>query len=74
MAKFSRKTIIGALDTFERMGHSEISRFLLEHGLEDVAPPFGSKQTRAVAVGAYLLQETGRLTEDGRDLVDVIVV
>ena len=73
MANFSRKTIIGALDTFERMGHSEISRFLLEHGLEDVAPPFGSKQTRAVAVGAYLLQETGWLTEDGRDLVDVIV-
>ena len=42
-------------------------------GLEDVGRPLGSKQTRAVAVGAYLLQETGRLTEDGRDLVDVIV-
>ena len=73
MANFSRKTIIGSLDTFERMGHSEISRFLLEHGLEDVAPPLGSKQKRAASVGAYLLRESGRLDEDGCDLVDVIV-
>ena len=73
MANFSRKTIIGSLDTFERMGHSEISRFLLEHGLEDVGRPPGSKQQRAVEVGAYLVKESGLLDEDDRDLVDVIV-
>ena len=74
MPNFSRRTILGALDTLKKLGHSEIDRYLLEYGLEDVATaPFLSKQKRAALVAAYLLQEPGQLDENGSNLTDAIV-
>jgi hypothetical protein len=74
MPNFSRRTILAALDTFENMSHSEIDRYLLDYGLENVAPAeAGNKQKRATLVAAYLFKDPERRDEDGRNLVDTIV-
>ena len=74
MPQFSRKTILAAIDTLERLSHSGIDRYILEHGLEDVVPgEFANKQKRATSTARYLLQEPERLDDDGCNLINVIV-
>ena len=74
MPNFSRRTILAALDTVAHLSHSQIDRYLLEYGLEDVAPEaFGNKQKRAALVAAHLFRGPERLDDDGRNLIDAIV-
>jgi hypothetical protein len=74
MPNFSRRTLLAALDTFETLSHSQIDRYLLQYGLESVAPvAVGNKQKRATAVASYLLGQPEREDEDGENLIDTIV-
>ena len=74
MPNFSRTTILRALETLESRLHSEIDKYLLEYGLQDVAKESaGSKQKRVALVAAYLLKKPERLDEDDRNLIDAIV-
>jgi hypothetical protein len=74
MPQFSRKTILAAIDTLEEMSHSEITRYALEHGLEDVVPErFVNKQGRATSLAKYLLKSPKRLDANGCNLTDVVV-
>jgi hypothetical protein len=72
MAKYSRKTVLAATDLLENAGHARITRFLLEHGLENdnIA---GSMRDRASAVARHLLADPERLNEDGQNLTDAVV-
>jgi hypothetical protein len=72
MPQFSRRTILAAADVFGNLGHAAVTRFMLEHGLED-ANVAGSLQDRSNALGRYLLQDPARLDQDGRNLVDTVV-
>jgi hypothetical protein len=72
MVQYSRKTILAATDLLENAGHSRITRFLLEHGLEGhVHGP--SMRDRATGVARYLLEDPDRLNEDGENLTDAVV-
>jgi hypothetical protein len=72
MAQFSRRTILAATDTMSHWGHTNIDRFLLEHGLEE-AVRGSSMANRANALGKYLLDNPDALNEDGVNLTDAIV-
>src|SRR5690554_3336170 len=74
MPRFSRKTIIAAVATLEQLGHAEITRFLLEHQLEEGdAEPGSSKMTRANEIIRYLLANSHRESIEGGNLVDDVV-
>jgi len=75
MPQFSRKTLLAATDLFDRlMGHAQIDRFLLEYGLENIAPADGSsKQARAAKVARFILVHPERTDEEGTPLVDAVV-
>ena len=45
MPQFSRKTVIAAVALLERSGHSDITRFLLEHGLEGTPADIGGSRS-----------------------------
>lgn len=74
MPQFTRKAIIAALATLEKYSNSDISRFLLEHALENTDADMGnSKRERTNGLIRYLLQRPDAQTEDGANLVDTIV-
>jgi hypothetical protein len=72
MAQFSRKTVLAATDLLENAGHARITRFLLEHGLEDSVVG-NSMRDRASALARYLLADPDRINEDGENLTDAVV-
>jgi hypothetical protein len=74
MPRFSRKTVIAAVDLLESYGHSDITRFMLEHALENTgADVQGSKRDRANGVMRFLLRNPEMKTDDGANLTDAIV-
>jgi hypothetical protein len=72
MTRFSRKTVLAATDLIEHFGHARITRFLLEHGLENEAPN-GSKRDRANGVARYLIANPDLLNDEGQNLTDAVV-
>jgi hypothetical protein len=72
MAKYSRKTVLAATDLLENVGHASITRFLLEHRLENENIA-GSMRDRASAVARHLLADPERLNEDEQNLTDAVV-
>lgn len=72
MAQFSRKTVLAATDLLQNAGHSRISRFLLEHGLENQVP-FGSMRDRANSVARHLIANPEVLNDYGENLTDSVV-
>ncbi len=72
MAQFSRRTILAASDFLDGMGHSHITRFLLEHGLENAIAD-GSMRNRANFLAQYLITNPEAEQEDGQNLVDAVV-
>jgi hypothetical protein len=73
MASFSRKTILAVTDILATWGHSDLDRFLLEHGLEEAGLAGGSRQARANDIARYLLRNPEITRDDGRNLTDAIV-
>ena len=73
MASFSRKTVLAVTDIIAVWGHSHLSRFELEHGLEDKGLPGGSRRDRANGIARYLLSNPDGIEEDGRSLIDAVV-
>ncbi len=72
MAQYSRKTVLAAIDLLEDAGHARITRFLLEHGLEN-AIGGGSMRDRASTLAHHLIQDPDRVNEDGENLTDAVV-
>ena len=72
MAQFSRKTILAATDPLQNAGHARITRFLLEHGLENHVHA-GSMRDRANSVAQYLIANLDVLNEYGQNLTDSVV-
>jgi hypothetical protein len=72
MAKYSRKTVLAATDLLENAGHARITRFLLQHGLENENIA-GSMRDRASALARYLLADPERMNKDAQNLTDVVV-
>lgn len=72
MAQFSRRTILAATDLMANWGHTNIDRFLLEYGLENVVRA-SSRADRANALGRHLIASPNALSEDGVNLTDDIV-
>ena len=72
MAKYSRKTVLAATDLLENAGHARITRFLLEHGLEN-ENIVGSMRDRASGVARHLLADPDRLDDDEQKLTDGVV-
>jgi hypothetical protein len=72
MAQFSRRTILAACDLLANLTHANVTRFLLEYGLEDHVQD-GSLRVRANSTAQYLIQNTELNREDGQNLVDVVV-
>jgi hypothetical protein len=72
MAQFTRRTILAATDLMANWGHTNIDRFLLEHGLEE-AVRGNSRADRANALGRHLLGNPDARNEDGVNLTDAIV-
>jgi hypothetical protein len=72
MAKYSRKTVLAATDLLENVGHASITRFLLEHGLENENIA-GSMRDCASAVARHVLADPERLNEDQQNLTDAVV-
>jgi hypothetical protein len=72
MAQFSRRTILAATDLLENAGHAAITRFLLEHGLEnDVVG--ASMRDRANSTARYLIHNPDQNGEEGENLSDSVV-
>src|ERR1700679_669772 len=72
MTQYSGKTVLAATDVLENASHARISRFLLEHGLENEAAA-GSLRDRANALARYLLENPEVLNADGHNLGDAVV-
>lgn len=74
MPDFSRRTIIAAAATLEAYPHSDIDRFVLEHGLETTeAGSDTSKKNRANAIITYLLAYPDALHHEGGNLTEIVV-
>lgn len=72
MPQFTRPTIVAAVRTVDRWYQAAVDSFLLEHGLEHAAPE-GSVQMRANLLIRHLLGNPDATTDDGGNLVDVVV-
>jgi hypothetical protein len=72
MAQFSRRTILAATDVLGAQGHTEITRFLLEQGLED-AIAGRSRADRANGVARLLIQNPNQRNDLGENLSDAVV-
>jgi hypothetical protein len=72
MAQFSRRTIAAAADYMAEWFHTEINRFVLEHGLEETIEA-GSRADRAIAMARHLIRNPDALNEDGNNLSDAVV-
>lgn len=72
MAQFSRRTILAATDLMANWGHTNIHRFLLEHGLEETVRG-NSMANRANALGKHLINNPEVQNEDGVNQTDAIV-
>jgi hypothetical protein len=74
MASYSRKTVLAVTDLLANWSHSDLDRFLLEHGLEDAGlGGSSSRQGRANDIARYLIRNPNALREDGTNLTDAIV-
>lgn len=73
MTQYSRKTVLAATDLLENAGHARISRFLLEHGLENDVAAGGSMRDRTTSLARYLLAHPEVLNEDAQNLTDAVV-
>jgi len=72
MAQFSRKTLLAATDLMENAGHSRITRFLLEHGLEQHVQG-RSMRDRVNGIALYLIANPEVLDDEGQNLTDAVV-
>lgn len=74
MPQFTRPTIVAACRTLDRFTQARFDSFLLDHGLEDAAPPaIGSVERRANALIKHLLGNPDAKALTGKDLVDSVV-
>ena len=76
MARFSRRTVLETIKLLDDYGHAGIDRFLLEHGLENVAPQEDYKPSKFVRVNMvvqYLLADRDKLNEYGENLLETVV-
>jgi len=74
--RFSRRTVIAAVALLEGYGHSDITRFMPEHALENTGADDGngnSKRDRANSLMRFLLKNPDMTTDDGANLTDAIV-
>ncbi|QKD05914.1 TIR domain-containing protein [Mesorhizobium loti] len=75
-AKYSRRTVIKACGILAHLGHSELTQFFLELGLEDFrAEPSGgdSRHARAMRLATYISQRPDSRTMDGALAANAIV-
>jgi hypothetical protein len=72
MPQFSRRTILAATDIVGSWSHANISRFLLEHGLEG-AVEGGSCAVRGMNLARHLMQNPEARNEDGANVTDTII-
>lgn len=74
MPQFTRRTIIAAVATLQNAGHSGMSRFMLECGLEGSdADGGGSLEARANRIIRFRLQNPNLANEDSENLTDATV-
>ena len=72
MPQYSRRTILAATDIVGSWGHQAITRFLLEHALENGVGD-GPCAARGTNLATYLLANPDALDQDGGNLTDTIV-
>ena len=72
MSHFSRRTILAALDVLAQQGHTDLSRFALEYGIEDQLTGT-SRADRTNHLASYLISTPRAKSEDGQNLTDAIV-
>lgn len=74
MPQFTRPTIVAAGRIIDNWRQASIDSFLLDFGLEHVAPKLGnSTETRANLLIRHLLDNPNSTTDDGENLVDAVV-
>jgi len=73
MPQFSRKSIVYALEKLLDLTQGKLTRFLLLHSLEDIAPPMSSLDTRVTLLTEYLVRNPEAVTQDGDNLTDSLV-
>lgn len=71
-AGLSRQALLAASDMLQGLGHTPFDAFLLEIGVEGLSAgrDLGGLAGRAKAVGQFLLQNRGALTQEGEPLND----
>jgi hypothetical protein len=72
MPQFSRRTILAATDLLPDYGHSALTRFLLDYGLDEVADA-GNLRDRANAIARFLVKHPEANDDEGRNLTDSLV-
>ena len=72
MPQFSRRTILAATDIVGGWGHHAITRFFLEHAVENEIGD-GSCAVRGTNLATYLLANPNAQDQDGGNLTDTIV-
>jgi hypothetical protein len=72
--RFSRTTIIAAIDTLNRLDHDDITRFLLGHTLTNSKESLAvAKSDRVNAIRRHLLDNPDAITPEGQNLTDAVV-
>jgi predicted nucleotide-binding protein len=74
-ASYSRRTVMKACSIIAHLGHSELTQFFNELGLDDFEAPqiLGSRHARAMTLGSYYAKHPDQLTADGKPLAAAIV-
>jgi hypothetical protein len=72
MPQFSRRAVLAATDIVGSWSHAGISRFLLEHALEDSIEN-GSCATRGMNLARYLLNHPDYPDQNGGNLTDTVI-
>lgn len=72
MPQYSRRTILAATDIVGGWGHNAITRFFLEHAIENEIGD-GGCAVRGTNLATYLLANPNVLDQDGENLTDSIV-
>jgi predicted nucleotide-binding protein len=69
MPSYSRKLVLAAATMLQHLGHPDLDQFLLELDLSYVASrEVGSRQERAIAIGAYAVSNFEGITATGNPL------
>lgn len=72
MAQFSRRTILAVTDILNGSGNADITRFLLEHGIEGTGGGYTIRD-RTNSIARHLIDNPDATNDDGENITDAVV-